>query len=134
MQLIGNSVLQLYLQHHPELLHVPYEPVSLPALPRSKCPHCEITSVRVSDTMTNPKSAGRGCIGKVLASGWCEEHSIAQTFLELGAKLRYSEVFLGRTGSRGVFAGLIHWEIYAQMTSARFLKEDVSQLKARYNV
>ncbi|BCL83152.1 hypothetical protein ccbrp13_56170 [Ktedonobacteria bacterium brp13] len=123
-----------YVHLHPEGFRVAYEPVALPHLPRLKCPHQEITSVRVSDTMTAPKVSPRGCIGKPLASGWCAEHQVAQELLEIGAKLRYPEIFMGKTGARGIFCGLIHWERYAEVTSAKFLKEDVNVLRIRFDL
>lgn len=114
-------------QHHEEYRR-PYVPVSLPALPRKKCPH------RVINEMSSFTESFAGCRGQVLAHGWCEYHAPAHDFLEIGAKLGYPQIFFGYNKARGVEPGLIQWEAYAETTKPDFLKEDCTRLKARYGL
>jgi hypothetical protein len=134
-QEIKSRILSLaeHIKQHPEEYRRPYVPVSLPNLPRKKCPHQVVSEVRVSDKMTNAK-VGSGCKGIPLAHGWCEYHAPAQDFLEIGARIGYPQLFFGNNKARGVEPGLIQWEAYAQTTKPDFLKSDCAVLKVRYNL
>jgi hypothetical protein len=81
--------------------------------------------------MTNPIASSSGCRGQVLSHGWCEYHAPSQEFLEIGAKIGYSEISFG---GRFVSAGVVQWEAYAEVTDPKFLKQDCARLKARYNL
>jgi hypothetical protein len=94
----------------------PYHPMTLPALPRAKCPH------------TVPYEARRRlmksllCGKPALAHGWCEEHAISQRFLELGAQLGFPTLDLSPHWS--VRAGVAQWEVCAQTWSQESLERD----------
>jgi hypothetical protein len=123
-----------YVRSHSDEYREPYKPVSLPVLPRKRCPHREITEKRISDEMSSFTESAAGCRGVVQVHGWCEYHADSQKFLELGAKLGYPEIALGPNKERFVMPGLVQWEAYAQSTSPKFLKADCMRLKARYNL
>jgi hypothetical protein len=134
VQIQPTMSLAQYARTHIEEYRLPYEPVSLPALPRSKCPHREITTKRISDEMLGFAKAAAGCRGQVLANGWCEYHAPSQQFLEMGAKLGYPEIALGPNKERFVSAGVVQWEAYAETTDPKFLKQDCTRLKVRYTL
>lgn len=102
-----------------------YAPVTLPPLPRARCPHGTITLKRVSDEMSRA-TPGTTCKGKPLGNGWCEYHTSSHELLALGARLGYPEVYLG---ARSILAGIENWEAYAEKASPPHLRRILPSLK-----
>lgn len=106
-----------------------YVPVSLPALPRSLCPF-QCIQILGRDQRLQLVS----CNKKTLENGWCEEHTYAQLFLDMGAVLDYPRIELSEytTIERGTAA----WEDYAIRVpyhaekNYHSLKDDLPRIKA----
>ncbi len=99
-----------------------YHPVTLPALPRSQCPHMETVIVGKERHMR-----AIPCTGKPGAHGWCEQHERVHLLLELGAKLSYPRVEVNEY--RVIGAGVACWERYATLATGAWLKNDLPLLK-----
>lgn len=98
-----------------------YRPVSLPDLPRKRCPH----------TVLTPDGKIHPCKGKPGASGWCEEHAASHDLLCLGAAIGYPAVTLNQY--RSICAGVANWEAYAVCAPQRWLDVDMEVIRLRLN-
>jgi len=105
----------------------PYKPVTLPALPRAKCPHIVIGSKRISDEISAPTKAL--CREPVQSDGWCAYHQPSQELLELLALYNYPEAHLG---ARWIGAGVACAEAYAELVTPEHARQDIVRIKARY--
>lgn len=120
----GSSLANYMRMHMPV---TPYSPSTLEKLPRRHCPHIELSSRRVSDTMWR---AGQSqCSGKPLQNGWCEYHQPSQQILEIGALNHYPEM---NCGHRFIGSGIANWEGYAETVSPGHLKEDLQRVQAHF--
>ncbi|GCE17571.1 hypothetical protein KDK_13710 [Dictyobacter kobayashii] len=105
-----------------------YQPVTLPELPRTHCPHIVLQNRRVSERCSRP--VARPCPGIPLECGWCEEHLASHEVLCLLAQLGYPRLELG---SRGIEAGVANAEWYACLSSADHTKEDIARIRVRFD-
>jgi hypothetical protein len=107
----------------------PYQPVSLPQLPRSACP-CITLDWNKDGSQTRQR-----CRGKVMENGFCWDHRLSYEFLEIGAQLGYPEVkvpfsWKRETLHRTILAGSECWES-ASVSPAR-LQQAMDFLKKKY--
>jgi hypothetical protein len=115
----------------------PYEPVSLPPLPRRACPFKIIT------WDAKGKQAKVLCKEKPLANGFCSAHQSAYQMLEIGAACGYPEVGIphkwhDETRYRTIYAGVENWEGFACTLSdhrpSDTREKDVRFLESRFGV
>jgi DNA primase len=86
-----------------------HEPSTLPPLPRSVCPHiCLGWNAKNEQTK-------QLCRNTPLPNGWCLDHQLSCSFLEVGARLGYPEV---KFHNRILRAGIEYWETRASRSHA----------------
>lgn len=105
----------------------PYQPVTLPALPRSICPFRILSIKRKKD---GDHLVRRPCQGKTLPHGWCADHARSHDLLCLGALLGYPSVEWERYA---IGEGVVQWEGYAECVS-RHLARDIASIRTRFAV
>ncbi|GER88632.1 hypothetical protein KDW_27940 [Dictyobacter vulcani] len=129
VDVLGDVELLKRIKHNPivPMEHPPYQPVTLPALPRSKCPHQSLEWQHISDKVARP--VVRACSGMPLEYGWCEEHRASYDLLCLLATLGYPRLELG---ARGIEAGVANAEVYACQTSPEHTLQDIKRIRARF--
>lgn len=121
-------------QTYPTVIR-PYVPRTLPALPRTACPHTSVVYSSVDARGVSKYVSSAPCKGKPLANGWCAEHAHSQVLLEIGAKLRYPEILkLGKFGGRGILSGIACWEVTAEKLTPEHAEQDVRAIKARFGI
>lgn len=90
----------------------PYEPTSLPLLPRQACP---CYTIDWTDAGSYKKQVKLPCHNEPADNGFCSEHQASYDILQIGAKLGYPELQIPftwkhKTLQRTVHAGLQCWE------------------------
>lgn len=105
-----------------------YQPVALPALKRSMCPHQVMVIKHEQDGDHQTDCA---CQGRPNAQGWCADHALSHTLLCLGALLGYPSVTLGY---REMGEGVVQWEAYAECVEPSHLQRDIASIHTRFEV
>ncbi len=108
-----------------------YTPFLLPPLPRSHCPAKCLVERRVQiphTTQTYREPRLVPCKQKPLANGWCEEHQLAQTMLDLGALVEYPALQLNQY--RGIQDGKATWEEYVIRAPRHWVQRDLQKVQA----
>lgn len=111
---LSEHVKRLYPERQTYRADAAYCPVTLPALPRSRCPHQKMVIVKDGKW---EKVKAIACAGKPGPTGWCVEHGQAHALLELGAKLGYPCMQLDER--RMIEDGVASWEEYATRSLTR---------------
>lgn len=110
----------LKLEQYARRIRKPYRPVSLPPLPRKRCPH----------RVLREKNIIR-CKDKPLAHGWCELHQRSHELLCLGAVLGYPPVEVNQY--RSISGGIANWEAYAECAPEKWLAPDIARMRLMFN-
>jgi hypothetical protein len=94
-----------------------YAPVTLPPLPRKRCPAYYARGVQRYGSKLNMYIVKSPCTGKPLKNGWCAMHQYCLEMLERGARLGYPRMQVNE--GLWIGAGIANWEGYAVCYAAR---------------